>query len=287
MKTLILGARGMLGTDLAQAFKQENPILFDKGDLDITDEAAVAAAFSKAQPELVINAAAYTDVEGAEDNAELANRVNGLAVGALARQAAACGATLVHYSTDYVFGGDKEDGYNENNTPAEKPLNVYGASKLLGETELAQNTGQFYLIRTSWLYGINGKNFVETMVRLAQERDELKVINDQHGKPTFTADLAQATRELVSGDYSHGVYHLVNEGATTWYDFASEIIQRFGAQQRWPKEKFPRMTPVTSEEFPTKAVRSHWSILNNTKFPPLRSWKGALGNYIASREQRK
>lgn len=270
----------MLGTDLAEAFKTDNPVLLDKDDVDIADEAAIQELLRRERPELVINAAAYTAVDDAESNQELAMAVNGTAVGHIAKAAHEQGAVVVHYSTDYIFDGENQQGYDEDDKPADTPLNVYGASKLLGEQELVKNTPNYYLIRTSWLFGKNGKNFPATMVRLAGERDELNVINDQHGKPTYTKDLAKATYDLTHGEYDFGIYHITNEEATTWFDIANEAIAAYGKANNWPKDRYPKVSPIATEQYPTPAKRPHWSILNNTKFPPLRSWKEALKEYI-------
>ena len=326
MKIIITGAAGMLGAELVKIFRDFNPVAVDREGLDVTDRAAVFEFIKKAKPNLILNAAAYTDVEGAEDSEEEAAIVNGAAVGYIAEAAAEVGATVVHYSTDYVFDGQEKGGYAEDARPAEEPLNIYGATKLLGEMELVKNMSQYYLIRTSWLFGFGGKNFVDTMLRLGSERDEVKVVNDQHGKPTYTPDLALATRQLVACAllenfnkpsnppptivppggtivgggtsvqseklltggmsledtvyYPHGIYHITNEGATTWYDFAKEIFKQADLTARGCAQSGLNLIPVTSAEFPTKARRPAYGILKNTKFPPLRPWQSALKDYL-------
>jgi len=281
-KVLIIGAKGMLGFDLAKVFDVYSPYLYDRDQLDITDKDAVFDVFEQIEPDIVINAAAYTDVEGAEDNKDTAMLINGEAVGNLAEAARARGAVLVHYSTDYVFAGDKEEGYSEDDRPTREPLNVYGASKLLGEQLLQEGMKNFYLIRTSWLYGQNGKNFVETIIRIS-ENPEIKIKNDEHGKPTYTKDLAQATRILVEEQLPFGIYHLVNENPTTWYDFAKKIVELWGQKQNWAKGDYPKVIPITSADYPTKAERPKYSSLNNTKFVQLRPWPEALEEYLNSR----
>ncbi|OGZ60654.1 MAG: dTDP-4-dehydrorhamnose reductase [Candidatus Spechtbacteria bacterium RIFCSPLOWO2_01_FULL_43_12] len=281
-KVLIIGAKGMLGFDLAKVFDVYSPYLYDRDQLDITDKDAVFDVFEQIEPDIVINAAAYTDVEGAEDNKDTAMLINGEAVGNLAEAACARGAVLVHYSTDYVFAGDKEEGYSEDDRPTREPLNVYGASKLLGEQLLQEGMKNFYLIRTSWLYGQNGKNFVETIIRIS-ENPEIKIKNDEHGKPTYTKDLAQATRILVEEQLPFGIYHLVNENPTTWYDFAKKIVELWGQKQNWAKGDYPKVIPITSADYPTKAERPKYSSLNNTKFVQLRPWPEALEEYLNSR----
>ncbi len=271
MKIVILGAKGMLGTDLGKVFYDCNPYLLDKEELDITNHDAVRGFIGQLRPDIVINAAAYTDVDGCESNKKLAMEVNGRAPGYLAAAAKDAGAVFVHYSTDYVFDGNKSEGYSEDDEP-ENPCNFYGASKLAGERAVREAGGDYYIIRTSWLYGINGKNFVETMLRKA-DSPPLRVVNDQHGKPTFSLDLARSTRELLEAKKDFGIYHIVNEPATTWYDFACEILKK------------NKITPCASSEFPRPAKRPQYSILLNTKLPPLRPWQEALGEYLSLRKK--
>lgn len=286
MKLLIIGSDGMLGSALMEAFADLQPTGYTRADLDITEEQAVREKIGELQPEVIINAAAYTNVDGAEEHKEEAALVNGYAVRLLAEAAEKVGATLLHYSTDYVFEGTKEEGYAEDDAPAEEPLNVYGASKLLGERELVQETTRYYLIRTSWLFGAGGKNFIETMIRLGSERDELTVVNDQHGKPTATKDLARATRALLEENYPFGIYHLVNEGgATTWYEYARFIFQEYGKQQSWKESDYPAVSPTSTESFGAAATRPQYSTLRNTKFPPLRPWQEAVVEYLTQRNE--
>jgi len=247
------------------------PYPLDKDELDITDEKGCSALLRHLKPDVVINAAAYTDVDGCETNKDLAMKVNGEAPGHLAKAAKDVGAVFIHYSTDYVFDGNKAEGYREDDEPG-SPLNFYGESKLAGEEAVRKAGGDYYLIRASWLFGVNGKNFIEMMIKLAQEQEKLRVVNDQHGKPTFSLDLARKTREFVEGKKDFGVYHITNEPQTTWYDFAREILGE-GA----------RISPCTSDEFPRPAKRPTYSILLNTKLPFLRSWQEALAEYMLAR----
>lgn len=283
MKIVILGAKGMLGNDLGKVFADEKSYLLDKDELDITHRDEVVAYFFRTKPDVVINAAAYTDVDGCEINKELAMKVNGEAPGYLAEASKEIGAIFAHYSTNYVFSGSKREGYKEDDTP-QNPCNFYGASKLAGENAVKKVGGKYYLIRTSWLFGLRGlrvgerpRNFIETILRLAEEKDEIRVVNDQHGKPTFALDLARKTRELIEGKNDFGVYHITNEPATTWYEFAKEILE-IGHP---PKKA--RVVPCTSEEFPRPADRPRYSTLLNTKLSPLRSWKEALREYLEKR----
>lgn len=283
MKILLLGSDGLLGSELKKAFSKEHDLTaFVRKDLDITKKRAVVKKIQELKPDIIINAAAYTQVDDAENNKALAKWVNGYALGYLAKAANKVGAMLVHYSTDYVFGGDRQGGYFEDDAPACKPPSVYGQSKLLGEQELIKNTDNYYLIRTSWVFGAYGKNFVDTIIRLAGERDELRVVRDQHGSPTYAKDLAIATQELVETKMPRGIYHLTNAGTTNWYEYAKTIIGEYGRLQNWGSKEFPRIIPVTSKEFPTAAKRPEFSILNNTKFPPLRPWREALEEYLNS-----
>lgn len=270
MSTLILGAKGMLGTELSFIFDDYQPTLWDQAELDITNKKEVEDKINKLNPELIINAAAYTDVDGAEANRELANRVNGEAVSYLVKVANKLNAILVHYSTDYVFDGQKKEGYLEKDTP--RSINAYGQSKLIGEKAVYHNCHSYYLIRTSWLYGKNGRNFVDTMIQLGRNKKEIRVVNDQFGKPTYAYDLAQKTRALIESQREYGIFHVTNEGVTSWYDFTKEIFKLTGLTAK--------VTPVSSSEFLRPARRPTYSILINTKLTPIRSWKEALGDYL-------
>jgi dTDP-4-dehydrorhamnose reductase len=263
IKTLIIGASGMLGSDLCKVFP--DAINLTHKELDITNCGQVMESILKIKPDLVINAAAYTDVEGCEDKQELALQVNGYGPGYIAEACNKMDATLVHFSTDYVFDGSKTK-YVESDTP--NPINVYGRSKLLGEQEIAEKLDDYRIIRISWLFGIHGKNFVETMLKLSGEMAEVKVVNDQFGKPTYAVDLAHKISEIV--ELEAGIYHLTNEGVCSWYEFASTFINN--------------AVPCTSEEFPRKARRPKYSVLINTKTGPMRHWKEALNDYLKERD---
>ncbi len=274
MKILIIGSNGMLGKDLMTVLAPYEPIGVDRAEMDLTDAAAILAKFEEVQPEIVINAAGYTAVDVAEtsDGQQEALAINGIAVGALAELCAQRDIPLVHFSTDYVFDGMKMGEYKEIDTPS--PLNQYGKSKLLGETLLQKCATKFYLIRTSWLYGKHGKNFVQTMIDLGKKGHQLTVVNDQIGKPTWTYDLAESVLTLLVEHRPYGIYHLVNEEAVSWYDFAVEIFQ----QLEMPVD----ILPVSSQEFSRPAPRPRNSALGNTKFPLLRSHKDALQQYLST-----
>ncbi len=277
-KILILGANGMLGHDLADIFLGEETVLWDINNLDITDQSAVEVKIRELHPDIVINAAAYTDVDGAQDNIDLANKINGFAVGYLASACRGINAVFVHFSTEYVFSGNKAGGYIESDAP--DPINAYGQSKALGEKLLQENCEMFYLIRSSWLYGKapqigkpRGMNFVETMLKLSSEKSELKVVNDQFGKPTYTKDLAAATKNLIEKSKPCGIYHLANEPAASWFDFAKKIFELKGVKIN--------LLPISSSEYTFKTPRPKNSVLINSKTELLRDWSEALSDYLS------
>ncbi len=256
---LILGGNGMLGHALQEVFPEA--VAKGRPELDITDDSAVLREIRSVRPALVINAAAYTRVDDCEDHQEEAFLVNGEAPGIIARACEETGATLVHYSTDYVFDGMRE-GYTESDPPC--PINVYGASKLLGEQNIAAFMEDYRIIRTSWLFGPYGRNFVDTMRALSVQQKTVRVVDDQRGCPTYTRDLAQRTTEVVL--LPPGIYHLTNEGVCSWYEFARAII--------------PNAVPCKSSEIQRKARRPACSILLNRKTSPMRHWCLALDDYL-------
>ncbi|WP_410507585.1 dTDP-4-dehydrorhamnose reductase [Methanosarcina hadiensis] len=264
IKTLIIGSNGMLGSDLCRVFP--DAVKLTHKDLDITNREQVIESILKIKPSVVINAAAYTDVDGCEDNRELAFKVNGYGPGHIAEACSKVRATLVHFSTDYVFDGFRNE-YVESDTPY--PINVYGLSKLLGEQSIAENSGDYRIIRVSWLFGTHGRNFVETMLKLSSEMGTVKVVNDQFGKPTYTVDLANKIKDIL--ELESGIYHITNDGVCSWYEFASAVIDN--------------AVPCTSDEFPRKAKRPKYSVLVNTKTGPMRHWKEALKAYMKERNE--
>ena len=268
----------MLGNELSRVF-DSNVRTLTRMELDVTDKEAVSRILS-GEPKIIINATGYTDVNAAERNKDLAMEINGKAVGYLAEVAKQSGSVFIHISTDYVFDGQNAEGYSEDARPA-NPLNAYGVSKLAGEEELRSIAPDYYLIRTSWLFGRSGDSFPHTMLRLASERNTLKVVNDQHGKPTYVADLAQAIGDMVKKtdtpeQHSFGTYHIINEDITTWYDFAQEIFRISGLAST------VQVTAVSSLEFPSPAKRPEYSVLLNTKLPHLRPWQEAIADYLGS-----
>jgi dTDP-4-dehydrorhamnose reductase len=259
IKVMILGASGMLGSDLCKVFP--DAIYFTHHELDVTNRLHVIGVIRENNPDVVINAAAYTKVDQAEDEQEKTFEVNGYAPGYIAEGCSQVGAKLIHYSTDYVFDGSKPEYIESDST---NPINAYGRSKLLGEQEIAKHTDNYMIIRTSWLFGKNGKNFVDTMLRLSSQMENVKVVNDQFGRPTYTADLALKTAEII--DMEPGIYHITNDGTCSWYEFASVII--------------PNVIPCTSAEYSMKAKRPQYSVLSNTKTTPMRCWKDALNEFL-------
>lgn len=270
MNILLLGANGMLGHAIQDVFSDHTLTCWDQAQLDITDEAAVKEKIPTVTPELIINAAAFTDVDACETNEEMANRVNGEAVGYLGAMAHRLKIPIVHMSTDYVFDGTKKEGYSENDLP--NPINAYGRSKLLGERRLLSNTHHYYLIRTAWLYGPNGKNFVDTIIKLAAEKNKLQVVNDQYGNPTYTYELARSIKQMVENKIAYGIYHRTNDGVATWYDFAKAIVSLKGITT--PVE------PVSSRQFPRPAKRPSYSVLVSSKLPVLEPWENGLAEYL-------
>ncbi len=265
MKTLILGAKGMLGTELVEVFP--GSVAWDIGDVDIVNKKDVNEKIKKLKPEMVINAAAYTNVDGAESDKEKCFEVNAYAVENLAKICKEVNATIVHFSTDYVFDGRKQ-GYKEDDKP--NPLNVYGASKALSESLLMKNAKKYYLIRTAWLYGKYGKNFVNTITQTAKEKKVLRVVDDQFGSPTYTKDLALKLKEVTALPF--GSYHITNSGSVSWFGFAKQIIKLLNIDAK--------VIPIKSDEINRPAKRPRYSILLNTKLSPLRPWNEALAEYL-------
>ncbi len=271
MKILILGYKGMLGHELVEEFKNDHKlVLWDREQIDISKKEEVIKKVSDLCPDVVINAAAYTAVDEAESNKDLAYKVNSCAVGFLATACKEINTLFVHFSTDYVFDGENHNGYKEDHPY--NPINLYGKSKALGEKMILDISEKYYIIRTSWLFGKNGKNFVETMLRLAKENKDIKVVNDQFGSPTYAKDLASEVRKLVELQKPYGIYHITNSGSCNWYDFAVKIFEFSGLKIA--------VKPVTSKEFPTPAKRPIYSMLINTKLPPIRKWEEALKDYL-------
>ena len=225
MKILITGAKGMLAKAVIDQFKDNNElILTDVSELDITDENNTNEFITRIKPEYIINCAAYTAVDKAEEDIELAKKVNSIGPKNLAIAAKKNDAILIHISTDYVFNGelDISKSYIEDDEIA--PVTVYGKTKAEGEKNIIENCDKYYILRTAWLYG-DGNNFVRTMIKLGKEKEEINVVSDQHGSPTYTVDLASIISQVIEKKLPYGIYHSTNEGFTTWYDFTKKIYE--------------------------------------------------------------
>ena len=242
MKILITGANGMLAKEIKDKFSEWNElVLTDVAELDIANEEMVMNFVKKEKPECIINCAAFTAVDKAETAGEIVEKINADGPGNLAKAAKANDAVLVHVSTDYVFGGDLdiEKDYKEDDPKA--PVTAYGITKLHGEEQIQENTDKYYIFRTAWLYGIGGNNFVKTMLKLGEDKDELNVVSDQHGSPTYAKDLSEIIYQAVTKQIPYGIYHATNEGYTTWYDFTKAIFEYTGI--------ICKVNPVTTEEY--------------------------------------
>ena len=276
MKILIAGSRGMLGADLMETF---GPVYETTGvdlpGLDIRRPEQCHAKLKELRPDIVINAAAFTQVDACESREQEAFEVNGHGAGNLAMAAASVGALLVHSSTDYIFNGRKKGPYVEEDTP--NPQSVYGKSKLLGETLIRRNCPDHLILRTSWLFGRNGSNFIRTILGAARKGNTLRVVNDQTGSPTYSRDLAEQTLAMIEAD-CRSTYHVTNSGACTWYGLASNALVWAGM------ENVP-VTPVATSEYPLPAPRPANSVLANARLqreglPQMRPWQRAAREYI-------
>ncbi|UQO33448.1 dTDP-4-dehydrorhamnose reductase [Burkholderia cepacia] len=273
MRILVTGANGQVGWELVRALQPLGEVVAaTRHVVDLGDAAAVDAYVDTLAPDLVVNAAAYTAVDRAEDEPEAAFAVNRDAVGSLAQAARERGALLIHFSTDYVFDGSKRTPYVESDAVC--PLNVYGASKLAGEQAIADAGGDWLVFRTSWVYASRGQNFLRTMLRLGANREALSVVSDQFGAPTsarIIADLtahaaAKALAERRAGSFTSGLYHMTAQGETTWYAFAKAIFA--GARRLSPQIDLAirEVKPIPAAEYPAKTARPTFSVLDNTRF---------------------
>ena len=258
MRILLTGRNGQVGWELERSLAPHGELIaLDRQQLDLGDEASIRRATRAAAPNVIVNAVAYTAVDGAESEPARASAVNGIAPGILAEEARRCDALLVHYSTDYVFDGEKGAPYREDDPPS--PVSVYGRSKLEGEQAIQASGCRHLVLRTGWVYAARGNNFVRTVLRLARERGELSVVGDQIGAPTAAHELAAATATLLAqGPPADGIYHLSAAGQTSWYDYALAIVSLAGLADT-------KIRRITTAEYPTAARRPRFSVLSNEK----------------------
>ncbi len=276
MRVLVTGVKGQLGYDVMRELEKRGHtgIGVDVEEMDITDAAKVEEVIKASDVETVIHCAAYTAVDAAEDNVEICRRINADGTENIARVCKELDLKMIYISTDYVFNGEGTRPWEPDDE--REPLNVYGETKYEGELAVEKYLEKYYIVRIAWVFGVNGKNFIKTMLKLSETHSELNVVNDQIGSPTYTRDLAVLLVDMAERE-AYGRYHATNEGLCTWYDFAKEIFRQAG--------KEIVIHPVTSEQFPSKAKRPHNSRLNKDKleengFRRLPTWQDALGRYL-------
>ncbi|MCI8829842.1 MAG: dTDP-4-dehydrorhamnose reductase [Lachnospiraceae bacterium] len=277
MKILITGSKGQLGHDLMNEFDKRGVeyIGVDVAEMDITDAKACRQVITEAKPDAVIHCAAYTAVDAAEDNVELCRKINAEGTKNIAEVCRDLDVKLMYISTDYVFNGEgvrpwEPDDHRE-------PLNIYGLTKYEGEVYIERLVKKYFTVRIAWVFGVNGKNFIKTMLRLGKEKGAVSVVNDQIGSPTYTYDLARLLADMIETE-EYGRYHATNEGLCSWYEFACEIFRQAGMDN-------VRVTPVDSSQFPARAKRPKNSRMDQSKlvekgFTPLPTWQDALGRYL-------
>lgn len=279
MNIVITGHLGLLGTEISKRLSDQHTVTGkDIDSIDITSKLSCQELIQKVQPDVLINCAAYTNVDRAESDQDNAFAVNADGPLNLAELSSDFGIRLIHFSTDYVFDGTKKGAYLENDNPC--PLGIYGKSKLAGEMNIRNHTENYLIIRTSWLYGFNGPSFPRTILNIAKERPELSVVNDQHGSPTYAADLAEAVERLLPISYN-GIVNVTNSGEATWYSFAREIIQQSNLKNS--------IIPVTTAYYPRPAPRPANSVLSNKLYQELTGhklpqWENALQRFLSQFE---
>lgn len=278
MKVLVTGVKGQLGHDVMNELAKRGyeGVGVDVEEMDITDAQAVDRVIREAEVDKVVHCAAWTAVDAAEDNVEMCRKVNAYGTENIAKVCADMEIPMLYLSTDYVFDGEGERPW-EPDDPVSSPLNVYGQTKYEGEQAIEKLLDKYYIVRIAWVFGVNGNNFIKTMLRLGETHDTLTVVNDQVGTPTYTYDLARLLVDMLEKD-AYGKYHVTNEGGyITWYEFAKEIFAQAGMNVN--------VVPVTSDQFPAKAKRPHNSRLDKKKleengFEPLPAWQDALKRYL-------
>ena len=277
MKVLVTGVKGQLGHDVMDelALRGIEGFGVDVEEMDITDRTACETVISQEKPDAVIHCAAYTAVDAAEDNLELCRKINAEGTRNIARVCKAMDIKMMYISTDYVFNGGGERPWEPDDH--REPLNVYGLTKYEGEIAVEQNVQKYFIVRIAWVFGVNGKNFIKTMLRLGKEKGAVSVVNDQIGSPTYTYDLARLLVDMIQTD-KYGRYHATNEGLCSWHEFACEIFRQAGMDE-------VKVTPVDSDGFPAKAKRPSNSRMSKEKltengFERLPSWQNALERYL-------
>ncbi len=276
MKVLVTGVKGQLGYDVVNELKKRNieAVGVDIDEMDITDASSVAKVIKEASPDAVIHCAAYTAVDAAEDNVDICSKVNKDGTQNIANVCKELDIKMIYISTDYVFDGEGTRPWEPDDKP--DPLNVYGLTKYEGEVAVTSTLSKYFIVRIAWVFGVNGKNFIKTMLNLAKTHDSLTVVNDQFGSPTYTYDLARLLVDMVLTD-KYGIYHATNEGIITWYDFACQIFKTAGLNVK--------VSPVPASEYPAKAKRPSNSRMSKQKlvdngFELLPTWQDALERYI-------
>ena len=276
MKILVTGVKGQLGYDVVKALESRGyqPVGVDREEMDLMNNNMIQNFIMNLKPEAIIHCAAYTAVDQAEEEVEICYQINAEAVKVIAECAKTLDIPMIYISTDYVFDGTKASEYVETDIP--NPINVYGASKLKGEQYVQQLLEKFYIVRISWVFGINGNNFIKTMQRLGNEQDQLNIIHDQVGSPTYTAHLAPLLVDMIETD-QYGIYHATNEEYCSWYEFADEIFKQ--------SQLDVTLHPITTDQYKTKAKRPLNSQMSKQKlsdygFHRLPTWQEALKNYI-------
>ncbi|MDY5845395.1 MAG: dTDP-4-dehydrorhamnose reductase [Bariatricus sp.] len=276
MKVLVTGVKGQLGYDVVNELEKRGHVAVgtDVDDMDITKPQLVENTLKEVKPDAVIHCAAYTAVDAAEDNVELCRKINAEGTGNIAKVCEEMDIKMMYISTDYVFNGEGDNFWQPDDI--REPLNVYGQTKYEGELEVENHVRKFFIVRIAWVFGVNGKNFIKTMLKLGENNKTIKVVNDQVGSPTYTYDLARLLVDMIETD-KYGRYHATNEGICTWYEFAKEIFRQAGMNVE--------VLPVTSEEFPAKAKRPHNSRISKDKldeagFDRLPAWQDALSRYL-------
>ncbi len=272
-KILVTGIDGQLGQELQQTLTSIGEVIgLNREKLDLSQTNTIRQVINEIKPDVVVNSAAYTAVDKAESETELANAINGIAPGIIAEECQKLAIPLIHISTDYVFDGSQSQPYRE--TDPTNPINTYGKSKLAGEIAIQKACQNYIILRTAWVYGVGGKgNFVKTMLKLGKEREEVRVVADQVGSPTYTADLANTITQIIPllKPEIAGIYNYTNSGVTSWYDFAVAIFEE--AKHLGWDLKIQRVIPITTPEYPTPAIRPAYSVLSCSKI------SGLIGNH--------